>query len=115
MVVWDSGFDDELCRLAKEAGALVVQRPFDNFAAQRQAALDTIQAEWILFVDVDERATPAVAEEIRQRLQTDADTHPPVNGYWLPRRNFIAGIETRGNGYYPDYQLRLLRRRSCPL
>jgi hypothetical protein len=96
--------------MAREAGALVLQRPFDNFAAQRQAALDTLHAEWILFVDVDERATPQVAEEIQRRLELDRDARPPVNGYWLPRRNFIAGIETRGNGYYPDYQLRLLRR-----
>jgi glycosyltransferase involved in cell wall biosynthesis len=110
VVVWDSGVDEEVCRLAQQAGAIVVQRPFDNFAAQRQAALDTIRAEWILFVDVDERATPALAAEIHDRLTKDAGARPPVNGYWLPRRNFIAGVETRGNGYYPDYQLRLLRR-----
>lgn len=30
------------------AGALVVQRPFDHYAAQRQAALDAIDAAWIL-------------------------------------------------------------------
>ena len=31
-------------------------------------------------------------------------------GYWIPRRNFIVGHEMRGGGYYPDAQLRLLRR-----
>lgn len=113
VVVWDSGSDDETCRLAQQAGALVVQRPFDNYAAQRQAVLDSIDAEWILFVDADERATGEVAAEIRHRLEADADAKPPVNGYWLPRRNFIAGIETRGCGYFPDYQLRLLRRASA--
>jgi glycosyltransferase involved in cell wall biosynthesis len=113
VVVWDSGFNEELCRIAQDAGAVVVQRPFDNFSNQRQAALDTIQAEWVFFVDADERATPEVAAEIRHRLKIDADAHPPINGYWLPRRNFIAGVETRGNGYYPDYQLRLLRRQSA--
>jgi (heptosyl)LPS beta-1,4-glucosyltransferase len=110
VVVWDSGFSSELCQVAKEAGAIVVQRKFDNFAAQRQAALDTLQAEWILFIDVDERATPALGEEICRRLEIDKDAKPAINGYWLPRRNFIAGVETRGNGYFPDYQLRLLRR-----
>jgi glycosyltransferase involved in cell wall biosynthesis len=110
VVVWDSGSGDETCTLAQQAGALCVQRPFDNYATQRQAALETIQAEWILFVDADERTTPEVAAEIRHRLGADAEARPPVNGYWLPRRNFIAGRETRGNGYYPDYQLRLLRR-----
>jgi glycosyltransferase involved in cell wall biosynthesis len=113
VVVWDSGVSDEVCRLAQEAGAIVVQRPFDNFAVQRQAALDSLDAEWILFVDVDERATPALAAEIQQRLRLDAEARPPINGYWLPRRNYIAGVETRGCGYYPDFQLRLLRRRAA--
>ena len=31
----------------------------------------------------------------------------------MPRRNFIAGAEVRGAGYFPDYQLRLLRRRCA--
>lgn len=110
VVVWDSGSGDQTCSLARDAGALCVQRPFDNYAAQRQAALETIQAEWILFVDADERATAALAEEIRYRLKVDAEARIPVNGYWIPRRNFIAGHETRGSGYFPDYQLRLLRR-----
>jgi hypothetical protein len=113
VVVWDSAYSEEVAHLAQEAGAIVVQRPFDNFSAQRQAALDTIRSEWILFVDVDERATPELAEEIAHRLKADAEARPPVNGYWLPRRNFIAGHETRGNGYFPDYQLRLLRRASA--
>ena len=110
VVVWDSGSTDATCQLAQQAGAWVVQRPFDNYATQRQAVLDAINAEWILFIDADERATPEVAAEIRQRLATDATAKPAVNGYWLPRRNYIAGVETRGNGYFPDYQLRLLHR-----
>jgi glycosyltransferase involved in cell wall biosynthesis len=107
VVVWDSGSRDATCAIARRLGALVVQRPFDNYAAQRQAALDALNAEWILFVDADERATPALAEEIEARLN---DSDAPYAGYWVPRRNFIAGRETRGGGYFPDYQLRLLRR-----
>ena len=110
VVVWDSGSDDATCTLACQAGAAVVQRPFDTYAAQRQAVLDTINAEWILFVDADERATPELATEICARLAEDASA---VDGYWIPRRNFIAGHETRGGGYYPDYQLRLLRRTAA--
>lgn len=113
LIVWDSVSSDETVTLAQQAGALVVQRPFDNYAAQRQAVLDTLQAEWILFIDADERVTPELAAEIGRRLQADSEARPPVNGYWLPRRNFIAGRETRGNGYFPDFQLRLLRRHAA--
>lgn len=113
VVVWDSGSTDATCELARRSGALVVQRPFDTYAAQRQAALDTLHATWVLFVDADERVTPELAAEIRAALTADAGVQPPVDGYWLPRRNFIAGVETRGGGYYPDYQLRLLRRAAA--
>ncbi len=105
VVVWDSGSGDATAAEARAAGALVVQRPFDNYAAQRQAALETVNAEWIFFVDADERATLELAHEIRTRIATEDHA-----GYWVPRRNFIVGVETRGGGYYPDYQLRLLKR-----
>jgi len=109
VVVWDSGSSDATQQLAYLAGAQVVERPFDNYAAQRQAALDTVNAEWILFIDADERVTPALREEIL-RMIADAN-RAKVDGYWLPRRNFIAGHETRHGGFFPDYQLRLLRRK----
>ncbi|MEZ4729462.1 MAG: glycosyltransferase family 2 protein [Caldilineaceae bacterium] len=105
VVVWDAVSDDATCELARAAGALVVQRPWDNFAAQRQAVLDTVAAEWILFVDADERVTPALGQEVRTVI-----THNAGNGYWIPRRNFIVGHEMRAGGYFPDYQLRLLKR-----
>lgn len=108
VIVWDSGSTDATQQLAYLAGAQVVERPFDNYAAQRQAVLDSVNAEWILFVDADERVTPALREEVL-RVLADA-TKSGVDGYWLPRRNFIAGRETRFGGFFPDFQLRLLRR-----
>jgi (heptosyl)LPS beta-1,4-glucosyltransferase len=112
VVVWDSMSRDATCALARAAGAHVVQRPFDHFAAQRQAVLDTLDAEWILFIDADERVTPALGQEIHAHLALAAD-HPDIAGFWLARRNLIAGHEIRGAGFFPDYQLRLLRRRAA--
>lgn len=108
VIVWDSGSTDATQQIAYLAGAVVLERPFDNYAAQRQAALDTINAEWVLFVDADERVTPALREEILRTIE-EGD----ANGYWIPRRNFIVQHETRGGGFYPDYQLRLLRRSAA--
>lgn len=108
VVVWDSGSEDNTRELACAAGALVVYRPFDDYARQRQAALDSIAVDWILFVDADERVTPELAQEIRYVVR-----HTQHVGYWIPRRNFIVGHEMRGGGFTPDYQLRLLRRRAA--
>ncbi len=108
VVVWDSSSSDGTQAAAIASGALVVDRPFDNFAAQRQAALDAVAAAWILFVDADERVSQALGDEIRVAITSDT-----IDGYWIPRKNFIVGHEMQGGGFFPDYQLRLLRRAAA--
>lgn len=105
VVLSDSFSDDGTVELARSAGAVIIQRPFDNFASQRNAALDSVDAEWVFFVDADERATPELAAEVRQAIHD-----PDKAGWWVPRDNYIAGKLVRHGGYYPDHQLRLLRR-----
>lgn len=105
IVVFDSFSDDETVSLARGAGADVYQRHFDNYAAQRNAALETAGTDWVFFVDADERATPALAAEIRRVI-----AERPENGWYVPRHNFIFGRVTLGAGWFPDYQFRLMRR-----
>jgi len=105
VVVWDSFSSDRTCVLAQDRGALVVQHPFRGYGSQRQAAMDAIRAEWILFVDADERVTPELGREIRQAIAE----HPQVVGWWVPRHNTILGKVILHTGWYPDHQLRLLR------
>ncbi|NDJ35562.1 MAG: glycosyltransferase family 2 protein [Chloroflexi bacterium] len=107
VIVFDSFSTDETAALAEQAGARVMAHPFENFGAQRDAALNAIEAEWIFFVDADERATPALAGEVRERITQ------PERGWWVPRDNYIFGRLPRGAGWYPDYQLRLLHRTSA--
>jgi glycosyltransferase involved in cell wall biosynthesis len=109
VIVWDSGSTDGTQDQARVAGAFVVHRPFDDYARQRQAVLDSVDAEWILFIDADERATPDLAVEIKHAIRKRSE-RPQFAGFWIPRRNFIVGHEMRHGGYSPDYQLRLLRR-----
>lgn len=104
VVIFDDFSQDGTVELARATGARVRQHPFENFAQQRNAALDTVQAEWIFFVDADERGTPELGQEIRRVIQ-----RKDVNGWWVPRHNYIFGRLTRGSGWYPDYQMRLLR------
>lgn len=105
VVVFDSLSTDRTVTLAQDAGADVIQNPFENYAQQRNAALDAVDAGWILFVDADERSSPEQAAEIRDLLP-----RAEHNGYWIPRHNYIFGKLTRHTGWYPDYQMRLLRR-----
>jgi glycosyltransferase involved in cell wall biosynthesis len=97
IVVFDSFSQDSTVELATTAGAEVIQHPFENYAQQRNAALQVVEADWILFVDADERSSPEQAAEIRALMARGEH-----NGYWIPRHNYIFGRLTRHTGWYPD-------------
>ena len=109
LVVLDSATTDRTAEIATAAGARVVERPRRSFQAQRNVALGLATSEWVLFVDGDERVPPSLANEIRARLAGVGD----VVGFWIPRRNVIAGVWVKQAGWWPDRQLRLLRRDSA--
>jgi len=106
LVVLDDRSANDTGDIAASAGARVERRPFGSFQRQRNRALDLASGDWVLFIDADERVPPALAAEARQRL---SDPGPYV-GFWVPRRNVIAGVWIRHAGWWPDYQLRLLKR-----
>ena len=107
-VVFDSGSTDQTIEIAQERGAQVVHHPFVDFASQRNAALRVVDGEWVFFVDADERATPALAEEVRRVIAYRGEG--ACAGWWVPRDNMMIGHRMRGGGWYPDRQLRLLHR-----
>ena len=106
VVFLDSRTGDRTAELARQAGAEVMPHRFENYAQFHNAALERVEADWILFVDGDERATPELAREVR--LVTDG-AHEEV-AWAVPRHNYIFGRLTLGAGWFPDYQSRLLLR-----
>ena len=106
LVVVDDRTTDRTAQIARDNGAHVVVRQFENWAAQRNAALSHCATDWTLFVDADERVTRTLSDEIVSVLEY----HRQEDGFWIPRVNLICGRWVRHGGWYPDYQLRLLRR-----
>ena len=103
LFVLDSGSTDRTVAIAQNMGARVESRVFDNYPNQRNAAIDLARADWIFFIDADERATPSVGQEIRFAIRDSQ-----FAGFWIPRRNIIFGKEIRHTGWSPDYQPRVL-------
>lgn len=106
LLVFDSYSEDETVTTAREAGADVLQHRFNNFAAQRNAALKSLRgkSEWALFIDADERVPSELDAEI-----SAATAQSGYAGWRMPRHNYICGKLTLYAGWYPDYQTRLLR------
>lgn len=107
LVVLDPRTNDRTAAIAREYGARVVEHEFVSFPRQRNAALDLSRGEWVLFLDADERLTPELVAELNEFRGRSRHEH---SGYWLPRFNLYFGRPLHGGGWYPDRQLRLLRR-----
>jgi glycosyltransferase involved in cell wall biosynthesis len=105
--ILDSFSTDGTLEIAKRYGCHITQHKFENYARQRNFALDDlpIRSEWVLFLDADEWLPDALKQEISSTLETS----PQVNGYYLNRRLIWMGRWIR-RGYYPSWILRLFRR-----
>jgi glycosyltransferase involved in cell wall biosynthesis len=105
--VLDSLSTDSTQELARQAGAIVVEHPFVNYALQKNWGLDhlPIATPWVFILDADERLTPALRDEILRRLSR----HPSTDGYFVNRLLIFMGRVMRFGGMYPSWNLRLMR------
>lgn len=107
VVVLDSFSSDGTVAVAQRDGVRVVQRKFDDFAGQRNFALDSIAFKhpWIFHLDADERFTEALRQECETVIR--ADQH---SGFMVPSKLMFMDRWLRRAGMYPTYQMRLLKR-----
>lgn len=107
VVIVDTSTTDDTAAIATNAGARVEQAAWRGFPQQRNLALLRCTQPWVFFLDADERVEPDLRAELTQLL---ADDVHDVAGMWIPRHNVFFGHTLRGGGWYPDYQLRVVRR-----
>ena len=84
--VLDSFSTDATAEIARAAGARVTQRAFDNWAAHQNFAARELPFKhpWVLHLDADEHATPALAEELRRITADD-----PHAAFRIRRRDYF--------------------------
>lgn len=97
IIVVDSGSTDKTVEIAKEMGAKVYFREFDNFAIQKNWAASYANNKWILSLDADEEIPAKLADEIKEAIKNEK-----AKGYLIPRRNFILGKEIKHSRWSPD-------------
>jgi glycosyltransferase involved in cell wall biosynthesis len=104
--VFDSGSTDRTAEIARERGAKVTVRPFDSFAAQRNASMQLpFRYPWLLVLDADERPTPELNAEMPRAIASAA---PAVAAFRIRRRDFLWGTWLKHTQMTSSY-LRLLR------
>lgn len=107
IIVVDSGSEDRTCEIAEKLGAKVYQHQMDEegFAGQRNFALDKTMADWVFYLDADERITPKLAAEIRRHIEI-----VPQQAADIKRISVVLGQRMYHGVYRPDYITRLFPR-----
>ena len=108
IVFLDSGSRDRTHEIAKSFNVRFYHQDWLGYAEQKNKAIDLATGEWILSLDADEVLTPALAAEIRQLMLHGIPDD--VAGFRIPRVLYIGDTPVRGGGFYPDAQLRLIRK-----
>lgn len=104
-LVVDGGSADETTAIARSAGARVIEGRFEDFAQQRNRALDAAVGDWVLFADADERPSLQLPAELRRRLPDCRQ-----DGFRIRIRSSIFGRRFRFCGTQDDCRVRLVRR-----
>ncbi|OGG31398.1 hypothetical protein A3I51_03590 [Candidatus Gottesmanbacteria bacterium RIFCSPLOWO2_02_FULL_38_8] len=113
IVAVDGSSGDKTVDILKsfKAKVTVASNPL-NFHINKNKAIDRCSGDWILQLDADEVVTPELKREILHIIDQRPTTNDqrPINGFWLPRKNFFLGKFLKKGGQYPDYTLRLYRK-----
>ena len=106
ILVIDDQSTDRTVELARAAGARVIARALaGDFAAQRNFALTQTDADWVLYVDADERVQPETEAEL---VRIMAEGVRAV--YEIKRINVAFGQRMYYGGHRPDYSQRFYPR-----
>ncbi|MEM8866282.1 MAG: glycosyltransferase family 2 protein [Planctomycetota bacterium] len=106
VLVADSGSTDGTLQLARELGCRVIEREYVTSGDFKNWAIPQATYDWVLIVDADERVSPKLAREIKQRLAKPAT----ADGYWVRRVNQFFGKPLRFGSWRPTRLLRFFRR-----
>lgn len=108
IILVDSGSTDKTKEIAADKGARVVHQDWLGYARQKNFAMDLAQFDWILSLDADEIFTPALQAELLELIESPQMAK--FDGYKIPRVLYIGESAITHGGFYPDAQLRLIKK-----
>ena len=121
VVVVDERSQDDTERAVRDAVAdrqhvEIAREQWRGHVAQKNAAIDRAENEWVLCLDADESVSEELRGEVIGLFATGSqhdrspEDRPRCDGYSFPRRNVYFGRWIRHGGWYPDRKLRLFRK-----
>ena len=110
ILVIDSFSTDKTVQMAQShKNVKVIQHAFENYASQRNFALSLATCPWILFLDADERLSPALKKEIIQTIQNKDS----LAAYYCYRTFMFNNTQLHFSGWQTDKVVRLFRKEKA--
>ncbi len=105
--VLDSLSTDRTAQIARDAGARVTERKFDNWAAHQNWALKYIPFKhpWVFYLDADERISEPLRECLKERVRPES----PASAFRVRRRDFYADGTWLKHAQITPFYVRLFR------
>ncbi len=108
VIVVEEGSEDDTVQVAEQAGAMVAHNPWTGYGPQKRFAEDQCRNDWLLMLDADEEASPALANEIQEIFRLPVN----VDAFWIQVTDVLPG-EVRPKWFAYSYKiLRLYNRRQ---
>lgn len=109
IIIVDSFSTDGTVELAsKHDRVRVIQRPFDNFSAQKNFAISQAKNDWVTFFDLDEEISPTLGQEI-----LEISKNPKAVAYFVKRDYIFMGKPIKYSGFQSDYVIRFFNKNFC--
>lgn len=116
ILIVDSGSTDSTIKIAQKFHCKILHRPFDNFRDQRTFAEEQCTHDWVLALDSDEIASPALQKKIQslKGASFKSEDEANVDGYAIKRDWFFINNPVRN--FYPvrtpEFIVRLFNRKK---
>lgn len=107
IIVLDNGSSDKTIQIAKKFTDYVFSFGDLDFSSLRNKGMEKAKGDWVLFVDADERILNSLKEEIKDIIATS-----DKSAFAISRKNIIFGKEVKYGPFWPDWVIRLLKKKD---
>jgi glycosyltransferase involved in cell wall biosynthesis len=116
IILIDTGSTDSTVSIAKKLGIITYDFPRSFYVEPSlKFGIEKATGDWVFILDADERMSKELAKEIHGLLDSQRDPAKRddnnVRYYKIPRKNIFGGKKwLRYGGWYPDHQIRLIKK-----
>lgn len=108
VILVDTGSTDKTLAVAKKTlpSVKILATKDGDFSQWRNLGFKKASADWILYVDADERINRSLKKEIISNIEKKNE----VAAFCFPRENYYFGQRVKYGGSWPDFVTRLFKK-----